>query len=356
MSALSALLISFAITVTNPMGTDRTVPEMVEVGMPQGDGAKQYVVTDEKGDTLSSQVTYDGKLIFPCPTLKAKAKAKFFVREGGADKAYTNEVFGRYFPERDGDFSFENDRVAYRLYGPGSNGVYGYDIFSKRTSNLYLEKLYKLQCDNEVHSMRAKLTKLGRRDLADKMYNEVFSYHVDHGEGMDQYDVGKTLGGGAVAYKGADGKLEFQGSFKTAEVLDNGPLRLTVRLTYANEVRTLSIDAYSNMVKSVVEAQRPFVAGIVMHNSDNKNAQGDGYIAYEDKDGILIACVAPEGKTEREQGHLLIAPISSIYYFGSAWARYDGDGITDFGKWQNYLEAYIQQIKNPLKTKIKKEN
>ena len=348
MSALSALLISFVITVTNPMGTERTAPEMVEVSMP--DGGKQCVVTDEKGDTLPSQVTFDGKLIFPCPTLKAKAKAQFYVKEDENAKSFPQEVFGRNFPERDGDFSFENDRVAYRLYGPGSKGVYGYDIFSKRTSNLYLEKLYKLQCDNEVHSMRSKLTKLGRRDLADKMYNEVFSYHVDHGEGMDQYDVGKTLGGGASA----DGKLEFQGSFKTAEVLDNGPLRLTVRLTYPNEVRTLSIDAHSNMVKSVVEAKRPFVAGIVMHNADNNSAEGEGYIAYEDKDGILIACVAPEGKTEKEQGHLLIAPNASTYYFGSAWARYDGDGIVDFSKWQSYLEAFMQQIKNPLKIKIKR--
>lgn len=352
MSALSALLISFVITVTNPMGTERTAPEMVEVSMP--DGSKQCVVTDEKGDTLPSQVTYDGKLIFPCPTLKAKAKAVFYVKEDENAKKFPQEVFGRNFPERDGDFSFENDRVAYRLYGPGSKGVYGYDIFSKRTSNLYLEKLYKLQCDNEVHSMRSKLTKLGRRDLADKMYNEVFSYHVDHGEGMDQYDVGKTLGGGAIAYKGADGKLEFQGSFKTAEVLDNGPLRLTVRLTYPNEVRILSIDAHSNMVKSVVEAKRPFVAGIVMHNADNNSAEGEGYIAYEDKDGIMVACVAPEGKTEKGQGHLLIAPNASTYYFGSAWARYDGDGIVDFSKWQSYIEAFIQQIKNPLKIKIKR--
>ena len=354
MSALSALLISLVITVTNPMGTERTAPEMVEVSMPNS--GKQCVVTDEKGDTLPSQVTYDGKLIFPCPTLKAKAKAQFYVKESENAKKFPQKVFGRNFPERDGDFSFENDRVAYRLYGPGSKGVYGYDIFSKRTSNLYLEKLYKLQCDNEVHSMRSKLTRLGRRDLADKMYNEVFSYHVDHGEGMDQYDVGKTLGGGAVAYKGADGKLEFQGSFKMAEVLDNGPLRLTVRLTYPNEVRILSIDAHSNMVKSVVEAKRPFVAGIVMHNADNNSAEGKGYIAYEDKDGILVACVAPGGKTEKEQGHLLIAPNASTYYFGSAWARYDGDGIVDFSKWQSYLEAFMQQIKNPLKIKIKKEN
>ena len=352
MSALSALLISFVITVTNPMGTERTAPEMVEVSMPNG--GKQCVVTDEKGDTLPSQVTFDGKLIFPCPAMKAKAKAKFYVKESENAKKFPQEVFGRNFPERDGDFSFENDRVAYRLYGPGSKGVYGYDIFSKRTSNLYLEKLYKLQCDNEVHSMRSKLTKLGRRDLADKMYNEVFSYHVDHGEGMDQYDVGKTLGGGAIAYKGADEKLEFQGSFKMAEVLDNGPLRLTVRLTYPNEVRILSIDAHSNMVKSVVDAKRPFVAGIVMHNADNNSAEGKGYIAYEDKDGIMVACVAPEGKTEKEQGHLLIAPNASTYYFGSAWARYDGDGIVDFSKWQSYLEAFMQQIKNPLKIKIKR--
>ena len=352
MSALSALLISFVITVTNPMGTERTAPEMVEVSMP--DGSKLCIVTDEKGDTLPSQVTFDGKLIFPCPAMKAKAKAQFYVKEDENAKKFPQEVFGRNFPERDGDFSFENDRVAYRLYGPGSKGVYGYDIFSKRTSNLYLEKLYKLQCDNEVHSMRSKLTKLGRRDLADKMYNEVFSYHVDHGEGMDQYDVGKTLGGGAIAYKGADGKLEFQGSFKTAEVLDNGPLRLTVRLTYPNEVRILSIDAHSNMVKSVVEAKRPFVAGIVMHNADNNSAEGEGYIAYEDKDGILVACVAPGGKTEKAQGHLLIAPTASTYYFGSAWALYDGDGIVDFSKWQSYIEAFIQQKKNPLKIKIKR--
>ena len=72
------------------------------------------------------------------------------------------------------------------------------------------------------------------------------------------------------------------------------------------------------MVKSAVEAKRPFVAGIVMHNSDNKNAQGDGYIAYEDKDGILIACVAPEGKTEKEQGHLLIAPNTTSARLGHA--------------------------------------
>ena len=110
------------------------------------------------------------------------------------------------------------------------------------------------------------------------------------------------------------------------------------------------------MVKSVVEAKRPFVAGIVMHNADNNSAEGKGYIAYEDKDGIMVACVAPEGKTEKEQGHLLIAPNASTYYFGSAWARYDGDGIVDFSKWQSYLEAFMQQIKNPLKIKIKKEN
>lgn len=353
MSVLSALLLSFVITVTNPMGSVRSVPEMVEVSLPQNAVAKQYVVTDEKGDTLPSQVTYDGKLIFPCPTLKGREKAKFSAQEGRADKRCESEVFGRNFPERDDDFSFENDRVAYRLYGPGSKGIYGYDIFSKRTDKLYLERLYKLQCDNEVHSMRAKLSRLGRGDLADKMYNEVFSYHVDHGEGMDQYDVGKTLGGGAMAYKADDGKLEFQESFKTAEMLDNGPLRLTVRLTYPNEVRTLSIDAHSNIVKSVVEAKRPFVAGIVMHNSDNNNAAEGGLIAYEDKDGILIACLAPQGKTSKEQGHLLIAPASDTYYFGSAWARYAGDGITGFEAWLEYLRKYMTQIQNPLKTKIK---
>ena len=97
----------------------------------------------------------------------------------------------------------------------------------------------------------------------------------------------------------------------------------------------------------VVSHDRYFMDKVVDHLLVFK---GNGEV----KDGIMVACVAPEGKTEKEQGHLLIAPNESTYYFGSAWARYDGDGIVDFSKWQSYLEAFMQQIKNPLKIKIKR--
>ena len=67
------------IIISNPQSTPRTVPEMVEVPADAFSGitgssqdALFLCIVTPQGDTLTTQQTYDGKLIFPCPPLKGK--------------------------------------------------------------------------------------------------------------------------------------------------------------------------------------------------------------------------------------------------------------------------------------------
>lgn len=76
---------------------------------------------------------------------------------------------GRVYPERLDDVAWENDRVAYRAYGPALQATgeraYGYDIWTKSTPEPVVEDRY----DGDL--------------------NRGISYHEDHGNGMDVYAV-----------------------------------------------------------------------------------------------------------------------------------------------------------------------
>lgn len=79
------------------------------------------------------------------------------------------------------------------------------------------------------------------------------SYHVDHGNGLDCYKVGPTLGGGTAALMSGD-SIIYPYCYATQEILDNGPLRFTVKLVYnpltvkdnsdVIETRLISLDAW----------------------------------------------------------------------------------------------------------------
>ncbi|MBR3521715.1 MAG: DUF4861 family protein [Prevotella sp.] len=394
MALLSAVWVDAKeIIISNPQSTPRTIPEMVEVSADAFSGilsssqdALFLCVVTPQGDTLATQQTYDGKLIFPCPPLKGKETMRLKVCTTG--KKAVPMVFGRSFPERENDFSFENDRVAYRLYGPGTKGLYGYDMFCKKTPKLVLQRWYAMQCDEQMWATYRKMVRAGKKKLAEEMYNSVFSYHVDHGEGMDQYSVGSTMGAGAVAYmtpcddKSCDStkpRLHYPGAFSSAEVVDSGPLRLTVRLTYGSDERLLTIDAHSNMVRSTVipnetTAGLTPVAGIAIHQDGAEYSLDGASAAYEDAGGMLIGCYVPGGKacyaplakvTSGATGHVILAPKvkkhrskkavaeAMTYYFGSAWTQYDGDNITSLQQWKDYISAFVKQKEKPLKVIIK---
>ncbi|MGN0230670.1 MAG: DUF4861 family protein, partial [Muribaculaceae bacterium] len=224
------------VTVNNPLTAERS-DEMVEIDISklsrlEGTG-DSYLVTDSNGNEIVSQTTHDGKLIFAV-SVGARGKRCFYVTKG-TPKPYAPKVYGRQYPERVDDIAWENDLVAFRCYGPAlqrsGERAWGYDVLNKRSAELVIEQRYALALDKEVASVCAKLRKVGQGGVADDVSNAV-SYHVDHGNGMDCYRVGPTLGCGTDALI-VDGEIVYPKCYSNYEVLDNGPLRFTVRLEFA---------------------------------------------------------------------------------------------------------------------------
>ena len=284
------------ITVQNPLPAARSF-EMVQIDAQRVKaklGTDSFVVTDADGKEVPSQLTWDGQLIFQVSV--AERGKSTYRAVAGTPQQYEKRATGRLFTERGDEFGWENDRVAYRIYGHG--GAVGYDLFNKSTSRLMLDWWYASEQDQEMRSVSKKLHDRGYHDLADQVYN-AFCYHIDHGQGMDCYTVGPTLGSGANALVGADGSLCMPHCYKSYEILDNGPLRFTVRLTYPEieyqgqklvETRVITLDAGTSFCKVTVSydgltAAAPIASGIVVHKQ-NPSAyvlnQTAGYLGYED--------------------------------------------------------------------------
>lgn len=315
---------------------------------------ENLILVDGEGKQLPWQLVTNGSdsewIIFPV-TLKAGETATFSITEGEPD-SFKHLVYGRLVPERKDDFTWENNRTAFRVYGPAlkatgeiSNGM---DFWAKRTESLIIDKWY-------------------RDDLAG-----VASYHEDHGEGLDFYKVGRTLGLGMTAPVHND-TLCLGDNFVTAEIIDNGPLRLTFRLTYepyavgdkmVTESRIISLDAYSlfNKVTHIFDTdleKLSVVTGIVTDESVTPVTFGDtdGIIAYEtpgnEANGtIYTAVIQPEGyeSVQMFDGHYAglnsITPGSSYTsYVGGGWNK---AGFGSFDEWVAFLKTEKEKIDQPL--------
>lgn len=359
------------VTIENPTDLER-MTELVEIPI---DSIKVkvtdslvYVIQTIEGEVIPSQITYDRKIIFQ-PQLKAKESKTFIITTGEAQK-FESKTYGRFITERKDDFAWENDRVAFRIYGPAlietdgpSNGI---DIWYKRTNNMIIDKWYK-------------------DDIAG-----VASYHDDHGEGLDDYKVGRSLGAGAMAPY-VDNKLWLNENFVSEELLDNGPLRTTFKLTYKNldvngqsiaENRIISLDAGSQLSKIVqaytIKEPMSTAAGIV------KREKGDSIITSLDKNyivyaepktdkvsGIYLALIFPQGMTESKvdtydvqnpktnkkdtYSHVLGVTIQQpkipvTYYTGYGWSEFGFSSIADFEK---YILNFSEVLQQPLKIKYK---
>ena len=237
LSACNTNQTEVSIQVSNPLDIDRNA-EIVEVSMEKiakqlnlADTA-QIIVLDSKGTQLPYQITYDEKLIFPA-TVTAKGNVTYTISTG--EPINVNVVAcGRVYPNRYDDLAWENDLAGFRAYGPGTQARgergFGYDIFTKRgTKAPILETLYAKETSPEIRKRLEELRKTNP-DSA-KVLSRERSYHVDHGYGMDCYAVGPTLGAGIAALVSND-TIVYPWCYKEVEILDNGPLRFTAKLTF----------------------------------------------------------------------------------------------------------------------------
>lgn len=385
------------VTVTNPLAMERS-NEMVEVSMETitnrlglADTA-QIVVLDADGQQVPYQITYDGKVIFPA-TIAANGAATYTIQTG-TPEAFDVKACGKCYPERMDDMAWENDLVAFRAYGPalqakGERG-FGYDLFTKyNTTEPILEAMYAKELNKETRAKIAELKKTDPKAAAELSRER--SYHIDHGYGMDCYAVGPTLGAGVAALMIND-SIIYPWCYKNQEILDNGPLRFTVKLEFTPltvkgdstvvETRLITLDAGSHLNRTAVSYSNlketlPIVAGIVLHEPDGAVVAdaANGYITYVDPTtgpdngkifmGAAVPAVVKDAKTvlfsEQEKkernnadGHVLAVsdyePGSEyVYYWGFAWDKAD---IKTADAWNRYMADFAQKVRNPLTIKV----
>lgn len=391
---------TMTVTVVNSSALDRT-GEMVELAMSdvssklQLADTAQIVVFDLNGQQVPYQITYDEKVIFPV-TVKANGTAAYTI-QSGTPEIFDVKACGKYYPERADDVAWENDLVAFRAYGPALQATgeraYGYDVWTKyNTTDPVVEARYAGELNPDT---KAKIAELKTADpkAAAELYKSV-SYHVDHGNGLDCYKVGPTLGGGTAALMTGD-TIIYPYCYRTQEILDNGPLRFTVKLEYnpltvrgdssVIETRVLSLDAGSHLNKAVISYSNlkqamPVATGIVLHEPDGAVVAdaANGYITYVDPTDnagagngkIFVGAAFPaqvkEAKValfpEKEKkelrggadGHVLAVsdyePGSEYtYYWGAAWEKAD---VKDAAAWNQYMAQFAQKLRAPLMVTI----
>lgn len=364
----------FRLKITNPSSTDRNA-EVVEItDYPQTDLISQaIIVKDLNGQSIPSQITHDGKLLvfgdFP-----ANSTTDFIVRivpEKFSDSTDT-VCIGQIRHDMQDDYTWENDRGGYRLYGPsyrdGGGKVSGYDIWTKSVDYPILKQRY----DGHM--------KYG------------ISYHKDNGSGMDVYTVGPTLGAGMNALMVGD-SICYPIAYEKCEILDNGPLRVTAKITcYPEnigndrdvvETRIISLDRGDWLNKTTVSYEgltqsNPITTGIVVHKQNEGGYFIDDdkrFLAYADLTDnpdngngvIFIGIVNPQLPErisyvpfEKEiadgvgqlQTFATISPDSEYsYYWGSGWSK---GGVKGMESWLNYLEDFHDCLQKPLEIIIEK--
>lgn len=320
-------------------------------------GDAPFRIVDSDGSEIPCQLTFDGNLIFPA-RVGANSTARYTIEQGESAKADTIAC-GSFHPERKDDLAWENDRAAYRAYGPAIQAAgersYGYDIWTKSVASPVVSRRYH----DHISGVR--------------------SYHEDHGDGMDAYTVGPTLGGGTAALIDSVGNILYPWSFSTYEILDNGPLRFTVRLGYeGGETRLISLDAGEFLNRTEVrfpaKEHSTVASGIVIHrqNPDGYFLSPDNcFMAYADLtdnadngNGVIyIGVVVPEVDSMQAVpleeaagdaiGHILakksLSPAESFtYWWGSGWSK---GAMPDWTTWKQYLADFNKRLKCPLEVK-----
>lgn len=381
------------VTITVKNNADVQRQELVEVdaasiyktlGIGKGE---PFIVRNALGQEVAAQVTYDGKILVDA-AVRPMGTAVFTVTKG-TPKPMKTFVCGKQYPERVDDVAWENDRTAYRVYGPAlqrsGERAFGVDVWVKNTPDLEVDKRYVTELSN--HHKIQELKKAGKDREALEM-TQATTYHYDHGYGLDCYKVGPTLGGGAPALMDDKG-LILPYCYKTYEILDNGPLRFTVKLVYnpakigkdANVVenRLLSLDKGSNFNRMEVwfdglTQPRKLAAGVVIHSEDTESVVlGKDMVLYADPTDnpakqnfqIYVGALFPYGNVATQRvadavpvdgaaGHAVGVTEYKpgerfVYYFGSAWSKND---VRTFNEWKLRASETIDALRTPLKVTV----
>lgn len=279
---------------------------------------------------------------------------------------FESRVFSRFVPERTDDYAWENDKVAFRTYGPeaqrmveegiaGGTLSSGIDCWLKKVDYLIIDKWYGKTLRGEG------------------------SYHEDTGEGLDNFHVGSSRGcGGIGVYENEE--LYISKNFTDWNVVSNGPLRTSFELDYEDwqagevsvqEKKYISLDYMSNLMKVEAEIEGPEIisVGLTLHENDGEVSADTsaGWFSYYQPHGdsflgMGIVCdkkyfagyshvVSEEADKSHLLVHLKVMDGKIEYYTGFGWQE-SGEFGTQ-AEWEEYLSEFAAGVEKALRINIK---
>ncbi|MEN8826688.1 MAG: DUF4861 family protein [Wenyingzhuangia sp.] len=311
---------------------------------------------DSDGDGIMDEILFQ-------PKIEANTEKTYdIVTVTENEKPQAEDLcYSRFVPERTDDYTWENNKVAFRVYGPvaqkmieegirGGTLSSGVDAWLKRVEYPIINEWYK---GNDT---------------------EHGYYHHDHGQGLDNFHVGTSRGVGGIAVK-VDTTFYLSKNYTKWRTITTGPIRTSFYLEYENweaggkhikESKIVSLDLGHNLSKfnTSIEGTKTIHAGLTLHEKDgvvtgnNKKGWVSYWQPHADSE-IGTAILAPKGTfknyetydTERRDlsnayAELNVKDNNVVYYAGFGWLK--SKQFKDKEDWENYLNQFSRQINNPL--------
>jgi hypothetical protein len=331
--------------IKNVMSGELLVTQLVDTN---GDGVMDVLLFQPK-IAANSQANFEVITI----TTQEKPKAE-------------NLCYSRFVPERTDDYTWENNKVAFRVFGP--NAQYraenslpeptlssGVDAWLKRVEYPIINKWYK------------------------KYSDKTGSYHEDTGEGLDNFHVGSSRGVGGIAVK-ENNEYYISKNYVKWKTITTGPLRTSFYLEYANwdangkiitESKVISLDFGNNLSKfsNTIKGTNTISAGLTLHEKDGEVSGNtkNGWVSYWQPHAdseIGTAIIASKNNfssfekydvetkdLSNAYAHLNVTDNKVEYYAGFGWKK--SGQFSSKKEWEAYLNKFSKCINSPLEINFK---
>lgn len=263
-------------------------------------------------------------------------------------------------PERQNDFVWENDKFGMRAYGPGEYHKWsGLDVFNKNTaSNVCIR-----WCHDPVYS---------RHDAKP-------NFHMNLGEGMDNYTIGPSRGVGAVAIW-ADGEWKTYPDWESSKVIRTGPdvceFELVYPAAFAGGKMTyhITLRRGERFFRNDVTFEKPFKSAFRVGPGMDLEPSRDhkGSLVEDPQEGFVSLFEDPKGRNGEEgstMSAVFVEDPSSVewlkdgqncrvlgfktqrftYWAGASWSL-AGEIVTPEA-WHRYVRDFIHKTRKEAKRK-----
>jgi len=358
------------VTVKNTLDIERTfetielsksflnVEDLSNIGIRDVD-TKQLQITqsvDVDGDGIFDHILFQ-------PQMAANSENKYeIVTITEAEQPKAEELcYSRFVPERTDDYTWENNKVAFRVYGPtaqkmiedsipGGTLSSGVDAWLKKVEYPIINKWYKEFVDGTG------------------------TYHEDTGEGLDNFHVGASRGVGGIAIK-VDSTYYYSKNYINYRTITTGPIRTSFYLEYANwdangntisESKIISLDKGSNFSKfeTTISGTENISVGLTLHEKDGQ-VEGNntmGWVSYwqPHAESELGTAIIADKNTfigyeifdvdtpdlSNAYAHLKVNNKKVVYYAGFGWK--ESGQFKNKQEWESYVNGFSVMLNTPL--------